>query len=230
MDYIEELRNPIWESLNGHHKRFAVGTENVAHYPFDVTFGVGLKYNSDDELSELADMVEPGLTVGIFGKSSHDTPQWITIFSGSGRQMVCQERIPIPEHIVEILTLDTEDVPDMLALIKLTEPGPYLQRTIEMGPYFGIRDQGQLVAMAGGRMWTPHYREISAVCTHPGYRGKGYAGLLISILVNHYFDAGFTPFLHVSPDNTGAIRLYKQLGFVDNHDINILLVQRANDV
>ena len=80
-----------------------------------------------------------------------------------GRQMAAQHAIP----------LGAADVADMLALVEITKPGPFRGRTHEMGRYLGIRVDGQLVAMAGERLRPIGYTEVSAVCTHPDYRGTG---------------------------------------------------------
>ena len=57
---------------------------------------------------------------------------------------------------------------------KITKPDPFRNRTHELGQYYGIRVGGRLLAMAGERLSPVGYTEISAVCTHPDYRGRGY--------------------------------------------------------
>ena len=113
----------------------------------------------------------------------------------------------------EFRPLTTADVPEMVALAELTEPGPFRDRTIELGPFFGIFEAGRLVAMAGERMHLPRYVEVSAVCTHPDARGRGYARMLISIVMDEIRQRGKTPFLHSYADNESAIRVYRTLGF-----------------
>jgi predicted GNAT family acetyltransferase len=101
----------------------------------------------------------------------------------------------------------------MLALTAATEPGPFLPRTIELGKYFGIRsDDGRLAAMAGERLRLPGFTEISAVCTHPDFRGRGYAKGLVAMLAAKIMTEGKTPFLHVNPEN-GAKVVYQKIGF-----------------
>jgi predicted GNAT family acetyltransferase len=84
---------------------------------------------------------------------------------------------------------------------------------MELGRYFGIFDSGRLAAMAGERMGMPGFREISAVCTHPDFLGRGLARQLVAFLGNDIFAGGSTPFLHVSPQNERAKRLYEQNGY-----------------
>jgi predicted GNAT family acetyltransferase len=115
------------------------------------------------------------------------------------------------ENGVEQLSI--ADVDEMLALTELTKPGPFGKRTPELGTYLGIRDGGRLVAMAGERLRLPGFTEVSAVCTHPEYQGRGFARMLISAVVRQITERGETPFLHVAQVNTRAIRVYEELGF-----------------
>jgi len=73
--------------------------------------------------------------------------------------------------------------------------------------------RGALVAMAGERLHPPGWTEISAVCTHPDFRGRGLAGKLMRVLIDRIVSEGDAAFLHVYPDNAGAIALYGALGF-----------------
>ena len=100
----------------------------------------------------------------------------------------------------------------MLALVERTRPGPFLPRTIELGTYLGVRDDGVLVAMAGERLHPPGWTEISAVCTDPAARGRGLATRLVRALVHGIRARGEQPFLHAAADNP-AIGLYESLGF-----------------
>jgi predicted GNAT family acetyltransferase len=124
-------------------------------------------------------------------------------------------------------TLGSSDVPEMLELVRETEPGPFLQRTIELGRYIGIREGGELVAMAGERMRFESWTEISAVCTAPAHRGEGLATSLVSTLVADIRERSENPFLHVLKTNANAIRLYEDLGFSVRRSRRISVVVRA---
>jgi predicted GNAT family acetyltransferase len=141
-------------------------------------------------------------------------------------QMLSQQPPAEVETGESVLDLSAEDVPDMLELVRLTEPGPFLPRTIEMGHYIGIRKEGRLVAMAGERLYPSGYREISAVCTHPDHQRKGYAQLLVSRLARENWQHGVVPFLHVSPGNTTAQRLYERLHFHARREFPLLVISR----
>src|SRR5258708_16220640 len=64
------------------------------------------------------------------------------------------------------------------------------------------------------RMKPDAYTEISGVCSHPDYRGRGYAGELTRLAAKRIIMRGEIPFLHVFAANTSAIKLYEKLGFV----------------
>jgi predicted GNAT family acetyltransferase len=121
--------------------------------------------------------------------------------------------------------LDADDVPEMLALTALTEPGPFRPRTIELGTYIGLRHEGALIAMAGERFRPPGYVEISAVCTDPAYRGRGLATRLIRAVAAGIQRTGNRPFLHASATNTNAIRLYETLGFTLTNTLTIAIIR-----
>src|ERR1700675_1159905 len=129
--------------------------------------------------------------------------------------MLCENRSarsPALRSKPEFIPLTQSDVPEMLALTKLTKPGPFGARTHEMGDYFGIRTAGALAAMAGERLRLPGYTEISAVCTHPDHVGHGYASALMSMLMDRICSRGELPFLHVRPENARAIQVSQRLG------------------
>ena len=117
------------------------------------------------------------------------------------------------EPAPDAVRLGVADVPEMLALVARTRPGPFLARTVELGTYLGIRRDGELVAMAGERMHPPGWTEISAVCTAAEYRGHGLATRLVRALVHDIRERGETPFLHAAGSNVHAIGLYESLGF-----------------
>jgi len=108
----------------------------------------------------------------------------------------------------------------------LTKPGPFLQQTIRFKNYFGIFIEGRLAAMTGQRMHPRPYMEVSAVCTHPDFRGLGYAKTLILHVMKIILDNSFTPFLHVLSNNSNAIELYKTIGFSTRKQIFVDLIRR----
>jgi predicted GNAT family acetyltransferase len=127
----------------------------------------------------------------------------------------------------EIVTLGANDAPAMVELTKLTKPGPFTLRTHELGTFLGIRVDGQLVAMAGERMKPANYTEMTAVCVHPDYRGRGYAQMLLGAVSRQISARGEIPFLHVFSDNAGAIGLYRRQGMEIRRRIFVTALRRA---
>ena len=91
----------------------------------------------------------------------------------------------------------------MMALVKRTEPGPFLPETYRMGTYLGIRDRGRLIAMAGERLQLGDAVEISAVCTDPDHQGRGLAASLVGELISRIQQRGARPSCMQQPPTTG---------------------------
>jgi predicted GNAT family acetyltransferase len=143
--------------------------------------------------------------------------------------MICLQPV---NHVPDPLTrgetlrpLTTQDVPAMVALAELTEPGPFRERTIELGAFYGIFENGRLLAMAGERTHLPDFVEVSAVCTHPDARGRGYARKLIATVMDEIHQRGKTPFLHSFADNDSAIRVYESLGFTERRTFELAVLK-----
>jgi len=142
-----------------------------------------------------------------------------------GVQMVAARLAPAQAG-THVQPLGDADAAEMLALAALTEPGPFLPNTHRFGGFVGIRAEGRLAAMAGERLKPDGFTEVSGVCTHPDFRGRGYAALLSGIVANRIAARGETPFLHAYADNDGAIRLYRSLGFVVRSEVSVMVVRR----
>jgi ribosomal protein S18 acetylase RimI-like enzyme len=138
-------------------------------------------------------------------------------------QMLAEDLVVAPDP--EAVPLGPADVPDMLALVSRTRPGPFLARTIELGDYIGIRRDGLLVAMAGERIRLPGWTEVSAVCTDESVRGRGLASRLVRAVGAAIRGRGDGMLLHVASTNTNAIRLYRTLGFVERREIDFAVVR-----
>jgi predicted GNAT family acetyltransferase len=219
------LDNPAWHALNSHHAHFAIGDGLAKRYPVDVSVIVALAALDAASLRDLTGIIAPGEVVGVGGDAlPADASGWTVHTRLPLIQMVSAQPPVESETSETILTLTADDVPDMLALIDVTHPGPFAARTIELGHYIGIRKEGKLVAMAGERMYPPGFCEISAVCTHPDAQAKGYARLLVTRLMAENWQRGDVPFLHVSPTNSRALTLYERLGFRQRRELQFLVI------
>ena len=114
----------------------------------------------------------------------------------------------------------------MLDLVALTQPGPFGPRTGELGEYYGVFDGSRLVAMTGERFEAGALREISGVCTHPEFQGRGYARRLMALLIRRQMQRGQIPFLHVLGDNDRALRVYESMGFRHHQQTVFRVVSR----
>ncbi|MEV7320511.1 GNAT family N-acetyltransferase [Streptomyces sp. NPDC093970] len=212
------LDDPVGASLRGLHARLGRRIGRAASYVPDVaTFSSVSADPAPEDWADLARLLGPGAFADMFNCPAPPPSDWEPVFVLEGRQLVWPRSgtpgtAPVPAG-ADLVELGADDVPEMLALVARTEPGPFRPRTRELGTYLGIRDRGVLVAMAGERLRPPGWTEISAVCTAPEARGRGHAGRLVNELATRVLARGERPFLHAAESNTGAIALYERLGF-----------------
>ena len=224
------LDNPAWHALRRGNKSLARGNEFCQYFHAEVSPFVGLRQPDEHHLLELYALVPPQSIKLLALPKKISVPKPWTVSSGmDGYQMVYGNTRALPKgsKAAEILPLTNEHIPQMLALTKLTNPGPFGSRTIDFGHYTGIFDGDQLVAMAGQRLHAVPYAEISAVCTHPDYLGKGYARQLLTYQVNRILSELGIPYLHVRHDNHRAIQVYESLGFKKRTPIYFQVLQKS---
>lgn len=221
------LDNPIWESLATRHRSLAIRQDYAARYPPDVAPFLGVPADGVDAAGSLESLVPSGDTVLLLGRAPAEVEGWRMQQLALLAQMVCSA--PIPEadgqDLIELTEVHRADV---LALTALVYPHYFRPRTVELGRYFGIYQAGRLAAMIGERMGMDQYTEISAVCTHPDFNGRGYARHLLTWLSNDVLRRGLTPFLHVSHENRRAKELYAQNGYHLRRDIAFRSLRRGD--
>ncbi|WP_363798208.1 GNAT family N-acetyltransferase [Lysobacter firmicutimachus] len=225
------LDNPIWHSLISRHLDLAQRHEPAARYPAQIAPFLGVASVTADAAEALsgafAALVPPEDTALLLGVPPPATPGWELRHLANLAQMVCAAPVAgeaDPDGIVELGPDQREDV---LALTALVYPHYFRPRTMELGRYFGFYREGRLAAMAGERMGTHDYIELSAICTHPDFLGLGYARRLLLFLANDNHARGRIPFLHVSRENPRAIGLYERNGFELRRDIPFWALRRA---
>ena len=160
------------------------------------------------------DAEEPPLPPGLKSVRTGDVVQMV----------LTREPEAIADARIEALT--EADAAEMLALAKLTEPGPFTLKAQVLGTFHGIRIDGRIAAMTGERFKVDGFGEVSGVCTHPDFRGRGLARVLTVLVTRKILARGETPFLHVWADNTAAIRLYEQIGFTVRANQKLLAVAK----
>lgn len=224
------LDNPVYAALAGPHRWLAQRDGRVARYPVDAAPFIGLPdapAPADWDAATRLIRVAPGAI------ALHDVDQLPASLTAERALPVLQMTAPPltdgqPAGDDTVVRLGASDVSEMLDLAERTEPGPFRPRTVELGTYLGIRQDGRLVAMAGERFRLPGWTEISAVCTDPSVRGQGLATRLVDQLRRLQSARGDGAFLHVLTSNTGAIRLYEQLGFTARAQFLIAVVAPAS--
>ncbi|MES2809050.1 MAG: GNAT family N-acetyltransferase [Bacteroidota bacterium] len=218
------LDNPAFNALSTGNAKLANGTAQVKYFHKEVSPFIGFDENTDQHFQLLYNQIPHDWPVGFISPTPRDIPQpWKIIFYAPCYQMVYKGDVKaIDERILVELT--ARHIPQMIALTKLTNPGPFKQRTIEFGHYRGIFDGDNLVAMAGQRMNPLPYAEISAVCTHTDHTGKGYAKQLMQQQINRIISEGNTPFLHVRCDNPHATRIYESMGFEIRREMHFYII------
>jgi len=213
----------VWNALHSVHANFVVENSRAARYPADVVPFAALADATHADLSPLAELLVPNERVYLIGSEPAPTRSLEVGHPLDCFQMLFPAQPPSENTPNEppILPMTPEDALDMVALTDLAFPGFFRPRTNQMGAYYGVRINNQLVAMAGERLAISGFREISAVCTHPAHAGKGYATLLMNRLLRDHASANLKSFLHVSGKNSRAIDLYQHMGFVTTHSISL---------
>lgn len=217
---MHALDNLVWHAITG--PRSALGLLRGGAGRFDPEVGPFGALDGD-AWDDLASLVGPGRATTLFRPGLDVPDMWGVIFRIQSVQMVATSALRAEDG--DFVELAPADVPDMLALIERTRPGPFGRRTIEFGGYIGVRMDGRLVAMAGERMRGGGFTEISAVCTDEDHRGKGLGTALVRALVHRIRARGEEACLHAASDNAGAIRLYSALGFEVRCELDALGVR-----
>ena len=222
------LDNPAWNALISGNKHLSNGNEIAKYFAPDVSPFVGIRENTQPNLEVLYQTIPfDNPVILIANKELTISNPWRVLQRIDGFQMVYTGLAGSSPTSQEIIPLTEQHVPQMLALTKLTNPGPFASKTIDFGHYKGFFDGDQLIAMAGQRLHAVDFAEISAVCTHPDYLGKGYAKLLLLHQLQRIQAASDTPYLHVKSDNVRAINVYKALGFETRTDVYFYVLQKA---
>ena len=220
------LNNPVWHALNSGNHHLGQGNERVKYFDSEVSPFVALRESTTKNFIELYQMLA-GTRISFFATTVQvDIPApWKIIASVHGLQMIHNTIPVIDEQVYKAHTLLDHHCTEMVNLAKLTNPGPFGMRTIDFGHYQGVFDDNKLVAMAGQRMHAFNYAEISAVCTHPEYTGKGYARQLLTNQINRILATSDIPYLHVKYDNKRAVDLYLSLGFSVRSDMYFYILK-----
>ena len=226
----EFVNNPVYGGLTSGDRHLGFGTGKVRFFDERVSPFAGFEDGYQSGFEELYELLLPGRTI-LFATPGRvkGCGGWQLLHEIEGLQLIYQgggDQMPDPFQPVP---LQEAHVKQMMELAALTKPGPFGERTIDFGNYFGVFENENLVAMTGQRLHPGAFTEVSAVCTHPDYLGRGYASALVRHQVRLIEAAGRRPFLHVRADNRRAIEMYERIGFVISGNMNFFVLKKQRD-
>jgi GNAT superfamily N-acetyltransferase len=221
-------RNPIldhifWHALAGPHRRHADGNAEALRYTEGFSPIIAFADPARPDFAALAPHVRPGQHFYCDSWTGAAPPGWRIEAESTMFRMLWEGATPAADPAPDAVPLGPQHAAQALALATLCKPGPFGLRTIELGEYFGYFDGTRLVAMAGERLRAPGLCEISGVCTHPDYQGRGLARKLIARLLYRHRQRGERSFLHVMHGNP-AHQLYLAMGFKDYLETTVRVV------
>ncbi len=223
------LDRPVWTALATRQASVATGGERARRFAPDIGPLAGARDDEPASLAELAELVLGGGSLLLLQAEPIVLPPGIAATTtAAGVQMVATtlaRAAAASDRGIERLT--EHDAPAMLALATLTRPGPFAARTPSLGEFWGVKEHGVLVAMAGERMKQDGFTEVSGVCTHPDVRGRGLARTLSAFVAARIAERGETPYLHAYATNAPAIRLYESLGFRLRREMHVAAIEPA---
>jgi predicted GNAT family acetyltransferase len=223
----EVLDHPVWSALTSRHAAFSLGDASARRYQPGIVPFIGVEEATQDSLAAAAFLVQPNEQVTFFGPEPVDPPASLVVIERrTALQMEFAGRLS-GDCSTEVRSLDRRDVPAMLELVDLAKPGAFGPRSIELGEFLGVHDGERLVAMVGERMKVSGATEITALCTHPDYRRRGYSKTLLGVLTRRIADRNERAFLHVSTAKSGAIALHESQGFVVRKTFHSTIVTRT---
>jgi ribosomal protein S18 acetylase RimI-like enzyme len=219
--------NIVWHTLCGPHARYANGTGQARRYAPGFSPFIAFADLGNANFDDLAPVVEAGEQMYCDGWAGAAPAGWRVESEAILVKMTWEGATPAADAAPEAVLLGPRHAGAALELAALTSPGPFSARTTELGDYFGVFDGGRLVAMAGARACVGGFREITGVCTHPDFQGRGLARRLALKLLWLQARRGETPFLRVMRDNGAVHDLYQRMGFRDYHESVARVVSRC---
>ena len=227
MSGLALLDNIFWNALTGPHARFAVGGGGARRFAPGFPAMLGFADPVHPDFEAIAPHCAAGEHFYTDGWAGDAPAGWRIDLESTMRKMAWDGRAAPDDDAPDAVPLGAAHAEQAVALALLTNPGPFGPRNLDLGDYFGLFDGDRLVAMAGERLAAGSMREVSAVCTHPDYQGRGLARRLVDKVVRRQLARGETPFLHVMTANVRGHGLYLKLGFADYRQSVVRIVSRV---
>jgi ribosomal protein S18 acetylase RimI-like enzyme len=221
------LDNIVWHALSGPQKKFSVGTDGIRRFGPGFSPIIGFAIPESPDLNALIPFCEPGEHFYCSEWSGAAPGGWQIEEESTMFRMGWEGAVPANNEADGAVQLGPRHAAQALELATLTRPGPFGLRTIELGDYFGFFEGETLVAMGGERFYAGSYREISGVCTHPEFQGRGFARRLMTKLIRRQLQRNETPILHVMRDNALAHDLYRRMGFREYRETVVRVISRS---
>jgi predicted GNAT family acetyltransferase len=220
------LDRPVWNALNTRHAALAQGGDLAKRYAPSIHPFASSRDESPESLRALAEIASPGETLIFLQADEFVLPPGFTeTATAFGVQMLAERHMPLIED-ARIEKLGEADAADMLELATLTKPGPFTLKAQALGDFWGVKENGRLIAMAGERLRQDGLTELSGVCVHPDFQGKGLGRLMTLYAAGIIFAKGEQPFLHTYASNGVAIGLYESIGFRLRTPMNVAVIER----
>ncbi|HEV2503065.1 MAG TPA: GNAT family N-acetyltransferase [Mesorhizobium sp.] len=221
------LDRPIWSALTSRHAHLCEGGSQAKRYQPTVSAFAATLDDSPSSQRALFDLSSDGRSLLFLQADTVVVPPgMMAVSTAAAVQMTASQPATI-ERDDHIERLGEADLPAMQSLAELTKPGPFTVRALDLGAFWGMKDNGRLLAMAGERMKPQGFSEISGVCSHPDARGRGLAKRLSMFVAGRILERGEDPFLHAYATNTAAIALYESIGFSVRSTMHVAVLQRA---
>ena len=221
---MQRFENIIWDALSGSQRAISLGNDRIRRYAPGFPLIMAFADLDNPPFDEIADHCPPGEKLYACGWNGAMPAGWnldvdaaVAVMAWRGGPVAADPRI---------VRLTAENIPAMLEVFAICKPGPFAMRAMDIGEWYGLFEDGKLVAMAGERMHAGPWREISGVCTLPDHQGKGYARLLTERVISSQRARGLETFLHVFPGNTRAVELYKRMGFETMREMPLRVISR----
>lgn len=220
------LDRPILAALTTSHAHFARSGGGAWRYDPLISPFAAVENDDPATLQSLADLVTPGETIVMVRTAPIVVPaEFEVITEARVVQMVATKDLSADAD-GRLVPLSEANDEGAHALATLTKPGPFARNTMRMGKFWGVFEEGRLVAMAGERLRQPGWAEMSAVCVHPDHRGKGLARVLSTRVTADMQERGEQPYLHCYETNQGAVTLYESLGYRVRTGLNVTVARK----
>lgn len=205
--------NIFWQALSGTQAHLACGTETIRRVLPGYSAMIAMADPQCPDWAAIRPFCAAGERLYCSGWRGEVPAGWELTADAHMCLMRWDGAAPGPDEALAAVPLGAAHLPQVLDLVAATKPGPFGPRTIEMGDYFGVFEDGHLLAMAGERLHAGRLREVSGVCTDPAFQGRGLARRLMNLVIRRQLQRGQTPFLHVASSNARARGLYESMGF-----------------